>query len=85
MSMGANAATKAYRIVNNIYSILAIELLTAAQALTFRRPLKTSPYLEEFVHTFRSHVPFMEDDRVLHADIKKAEMFLKNFPVNYSA
>src|SRR6478736_5472989 len=43
VSMGANAATKAYRVVNNIYSILAIELITAAQALDFRRPLKTSP------------------------------------------
>jgi histidine ammonia-lyase len=43
VSMGANAATKAYRVVNNLYSILAIELITAAQALHFRRPLKTSP------------------------------------------
>jgi histidine ammonia-lyase len=85
VSMGANAATKAYRLVNNVYSILAIELMTAAQALTFRRPLKTSPHLEAFVHTFRGHVPFMEDDRILHHDIKQAEMFLKKFPVNYSA
>jgi histidine ammonia-lyase len=75
--MGANAATKAYRIVNNLYSILAIELITAAQALTFRRPLKTSPYLEKLVHTFREVVPFIEDDRVLHTDIKIAEQFLK--------
>lgn len=77
VSMGANAATKAYRIVNNLYSILAIELITAAQALTFRRPLQTSPYLEELVNTFREHVPFIEDDRVLHNDIQQAEKFLK--------
>ncbi len=77
VSMGANAATKAYRIVNNLYSILAIELITAAQALTFRRPLKTSIYLEKLVHTFRDVVPFIEDDRVLHTDIKNAEKFLK--------
>lgn len=77
VSMGANAATKAYRIVNNLYSILAIELLTAAQALTFRRPLKTSPALEGWVHTFRQVVPFIEDDRVLHTDIQQAEKFLK--------
>lgn len=81
VSMGANAATKAYRIVNNLYSILAIELLTAAQALTFRRPLKTSVYLEKFVHTFRKHVAFIEDDRVLHDDIKKTEEFLKAYPI----
>jgi histidine ammonia-lyase len=85
VSMGANAATKAYRIVNNLYSILGIELITAAQALTFRRPLKSSPYLESFVHTFRQTVPFIEDDRVLHEDIKKTEVFLKNFFINLSA
>ncbi|HEX6892300.1 MAG TPA: histidine ammonia-lyase [Chryseolinea sp.] len=79
VSMGANAATKLHRIVNNLYSILAIEVMTAAQALTFRRPLKTSPSLESFVDTFRRHVPFIEDDRVLHDDIKKAEEFLKKW------
>jgi histidine ammonia-lyase len=77
VSMGANAATKTYRIVNNLYSILAIELITAAQALTFRRPLHTSPYLEDLVDTFRRAVPFIEDDRILHDDIQQAEKFLK--------
>jgi histidine ammonia-lyase len=81
VSMGANAATKAYRIVNNLYSILAIELLTAAQALTFRRPLKTSGPLEGWVHNFRQVVPFIEDDRVLHTDIHRAEQFLKSAPL----
>ncbi|MGC1243834.1 MAG: histidine ammonia-lyase [Chryseosolibacter sp.] len=79
VSMGANAATKTHRIVNNLYSILAIELITAAQALTFRRPLHTSPYLENLVNTFRRSVPFIEDDRVLHDDIHRAEKFLKDF------
>jgi len=78
VSMGANAATKAYRVLQNTYSILAIELLTACQALTFRRPLRTSDVLEEFVHNFRQHVPFIEHDRVLHQDIQKAEIFLKS-------
>jgi histidine ammonia-lyase len=79
VSMGANAATKAYRIVHNLYSILAIELITASQAITFRRPLKTSPYLEEVMDTFRAIVPFIEDDRMLHEDIQKAEQFLKTW------
>lgn len=78
VSMGANAATKAYRVIQNAYSILAIELITACQALTFRRPLKTSAVLEEFVHNFRQQVPFIEDDRVLHQDIQTAETFLKS-------
>jgi histidine ammonia-lyase len=77
VSMGANAATKAYRIVNNVYSILAIELITAAQALSFRRPLKTSVELEQFVNTFREHVSFIEEDRVLHDDMLNAEKFIK--------
>jgi histidine ammonia-lyase len=78
VSMGANAALKTYRIVNNLYSILAIELITAAQALAFRRPLKTSPELERLVDTFRMTVPFIEDDRILHNDILNAEKFLKS-------
>lgn len=81
VSMGANAATKAYRIVQNVYSILAIELLTAAQALTFRRPLHSSRYLEDLVDTFRRSVPFIEDDRILHDDIIRAEKFLKELPL----
>jgi histidine ammonia-lyase len=79
VSMGANAATKAYRVVRNTYSILAIELITAAQALTFRRPRKTSPFLEELVDNFRREIPFIEDDRILHDDIIKAEAYLKRF------
>ncbi len=79
VSMGANAATKLYKVVNNLYSILAIELMTASQALSFRRPLKTSPILEEFVNTFRAKVPFIETDRVLHIDIMEAEKFLREY------
>ena len=79
VSMGANAATKAYRVVNNVYSILAIELLTAAQAIAFRKPLKTSPVLDTFVNTFRESVSFIEEDRVLHNDMKKAEVFIREF------
>ena len=78
VSMGANAATKSYKLINNLYSILAIELITAAQALDFRRPLKSSAYLEDFHNNFRNEVAFIEDDRLLHDDIIKAEKFLKN-------
>ncbi len=84
VSMGANAATKVYRVVNNLYSILAIELITAAQALHFRRPLKSSAELEGFVNTFREVVPFIETDRELHIDIIAAEEFLKKYAQKYS-
>jgi histidine ammonia-lyase len=79
VSMGANAATKTYRVVNNLYSILAIELITAAQAMAFRRPLRTSPLLEDLLSNFRAVVSFIEDDRVFYEDLRKAEQFLKNW------
>lgn len=81
VSMGANAALKTYRVVKNAYSILAIEMITASQALHFRRPMKTSPKLEEFVDTFRVSVPFMETDRLLHDDLVNAEEFCKTVPI----
>jgi len=77
VSMGANAAIKVYKVVNNLYSILAIELITATQALEFRRPAKTSTYLEIIIDNFRKVVPFIKNDRILHFDIKKAEEFIK--------
>jgi histidine ammonia-lyase len=81
VSMGANAATKLYKVINNVYSILAIELLTAAQAIEFRKPLHTSVPLQRFVDTFRDEVSFIEEDRVLHIDMAKAEAFLKKVPL----
>lgn len=81
VSMGANAATKTYKVVNNLYSILAIELITASQALEFRRPAKTSPLLENLVTEFRNHVKFIEEDRVLHHDINAAEKFVKTIKI----
>jgi histidine ammonia-lyase len=78
VSMGANAATKLHRVVENVYSILAIELLTASQALHFRRPLRSSAYLENLVDTFRQQIPFIKEDRLLHTDMVRAEAFLKH-------
>jgi histidine ammonia-lyase len=75
--MGANAATKCKRVVDNLEKILAIELLNAVQALEFRRPLKTSPLLEEMVTAFRKEVSFNEADRILHEDMMKAVNFIK--------
>ena len=77
VSMGANAATRTRQVVENLYAILAIELITAVQALDFRRPGQTSPALEAFVHTFRQEVSFLQTDRVLHDDMKQAEAYLK--------
>lgn len=78
VSMGANAATKAYRVLENLERILAIELLNAAQALDFRRPETTSPYLEEFVAKYREKVQFIENDKVMYNDINTSVKFLQD-------
>jgi histidine ammonia-lyase len=70
VSMGANAATQCYQVVNNLEKVLAIELMTAAQALDFRRPMKSSPALEKLFSAYREKVGFNEKDRVLHDDMK---------------
>ncbi len=82
VSMGANSATKAKRVVDNVETILAIELLNASQAIHFRQPLKTSEFLESFVAMFRADVSFVEEDRVLHEDIIRAIAFLQNLTID---
>lgn len=77
VSMGANAATKAYRVMQNLERILAIELYNAAQALEFRRPARTSPFLEEFLKQYREVVPFVENDKVMYNDMEASVNFLK--------
>lgn len=84
VSMGANAATKTLRIVENLERILAIELMNASQALEFRRPLKSSEFLEAFVKTFREEVPLVENDRILHYDIENSIAFLQNLQLDES-
>jgi histidine ammonia-lyase len=79
VSMGANAGTKCYKIVQNTERVIAIELYNAAQALEFRRPKKSSPELERFIADYRARVEFVENDRVMHDDIQASIQFLKEF------
>ncbi len=78
VSMGANGATKLMRVVENIERILAIELFVGTQALEFRRPLKSSAYIEEFVSSFRELVPFVEEDKIMYKEMEKAVQFIKD-------
>lgn len=77
VSMGANAATKAFRVMLNLERILAIELYNAAQALEFRRPSRTSPYLEHFLEGYRAYVSFVKDDKVMYHDIEASVRYLR--------
>jgi len=76
VSMGANAATKLLQVVDNVYQVLAIELFTAAQALDFRRPMKSSPVVEDWMGRFREVVPFLPADAQMQPHMHAAKRFL---------
>lgn len=82
VSMGANAATKCYRLMQNVEKVLGIELLTAAQAFDFRRPAKTSLVLETLMTQFRKQVPFNDADRILHTDMINSINFIADYTLN---
>lgn len=77
VSMGANAATKLYQVVLNTERVLAIELFNAAQALEFRRPLKSSPAIEAIYAAYRKVVPFIENDEFMSPHIAQSVEFLR--------
>ena len=80
VSMGANAATKLVRVVDNCEKVLAIELLNAAQALDFRHELsgrRSSDVLEEIFSDFRKVVPFIRDDVYMHPLIEASITFIR--------
>jgi histidine ammonia-lyase len=83
VSMGANAATKLRKVLQNVQRVLAIELLTAAQALDMRHPVLSSPAIEKVWREFRKEVSFMESDRLLHTDLMIAEAFLEKNIADY--
>ena len=70
--MGANAATKLFKVVNNLEKILAIELLNAAQAISFRKE-SSSEFIESVLEIYRKEVSFIDKDRVLNNDIESKE------------
>ena len=76
VSMGANAAVQAFQVLDNVERILAIELLNASQALFFRQH-NTSPFLIAVMSSFRTVVPKVVEDRVLHDDIEKSIQFIQ--------
>ena len=79
VSMGSNAATKAFRVMDNVERVLAIELFNAAQAFEFRRPAKTSPILEQVLAAYRREVSFVDNDCVMYPLIERSVMFLQDF------
>lgn len=81
VSMGANAATKLHKIVDNLKYIAAVELMNAAQGIDFRRPLKSSPAIEKVMEEYRKCVPFVDEDVVMADYIAATMSFLDNFDI----
>ncbi len=81
VSMGANAATKLYEVIENVKTVLAIELINAAQALEFRRPLRSSAIIEKLMGMYRAEVAKLEKDRIIHEDIMRTIAFLNRYNV----
>ena len=79
VSMGANAAVKCNKVLDNTESVLGILLLASAQALEFRRPLQSSPVLENLMKDFRTRVSFRQADTVFKTDMDEATRFVKTF------
>jgi len=77
VSMGANAAIKCFQVMENLERILAIELYNASQALEFRKPVKSSPFIEEILKDYKKIVPFVETDRPMYKDINSSVEFLQ--------
>ena len=81
VSMGANAATKLYRVVENTERILAIELLNATQGIAFRNA-KSSDFIEGILDIYRDEVEFLSADRLLHDDIERSIGFLQGLSID---
>ena len=81
VSMGANGATKCKKVIDNIQTVLAIELFTASQGLSFGK-LKSSPFLESFINSFRKEVAIVLEDRVMFNDIENASNFINTLEID---
>lgn len=81
VSMGANAATKCYKVIENVEKLLAIELLNASQAIEFRRPLKSSAKIEKVLTDFRKVIPFITDDKIMYQEMEATLQFVKTLNI----
>lgn len=84
VSMGSISGRKALQVLENVEKILAIELLTAAQAFEFRKPMKSGVLLDEVHKTIRKKVAFADKDRVFSDDIEKGIEMIKGRTIIHS-
>ena len=77
VSMGANAATKCYKVFENLEKVLGIELLAGFQAMEFRKDMKSSLAIENLKQVYREKIPFIENDIEMHIEMKKSIAFVQ--------
>lgn len=82
VSMGANAATKCFKVIENVERLLAIELLNASQALEFRKPLKSSPIIQNLIKELRVIIPFINDDKIMYQELEATLQFIKHYKIS---
>lgn len=79
VSMGANAATKLFKVIENTWQIAGIELMAAAQGMNFRAVDKTATEISDLHQQFRSVIPFIENDTYMSAYLQKSKTFIMNY------
>jgi histidine ammonia-lyase len=79
VSMGANAATKCFQVLQNLERILAIELFTASQAVQLKPASKKSDVLTKVLKDFSKLIPFVENDKVMYKEIEASVQFIKTY------
>lgn len=82
VSMGSISGRKLHQILDNLEYILAVELLSASQGFEFRRPLKSSPILENVLQAVRAAVPYAQEDRIFGKDIETLRNFIRRDEIN---
>ncbi len=78
VSMGSVGAVQALQVLNNVEHVLAIELLTAAQALDFRKPLRPGRGVEAAHKQIRTAIPHRTKDHMFEPDMERARSFIES-------
>jgi histidine ammonia-lyase len=85
VSMGSISSRKLNQVIDNVEKILAVELVSAAQAFDFRKPMKSGPILDACHELVRDHIDHADEDRVFANDIRKALDLIQSHIISHKA
>lgn len=78
VSMAANAATKCYRIIDNVWQVLAIELMIGVRAIEYRQPMQPSTKTKALLRQYREIIPLVEGDHIVHDHMQQSLAFVRS-------